>query len=648
MKTITLENHIIRSFAIFLVATASCVEAPGVPSGLEVSVAPLTLPGVVDACYTLTVKNDANQTVSTRNDICASRFGANGGITYIATCDATDSDSNGSATNTVTLTIDGLYAAANKTAPITDFINPCSAPHAPNGCQLSANCVENADAPINFNLTLMREANQGFFDIGVNFDDIFCSAKLDCTDGSGLPLNLLHHPATGQRGQTAVVALACTTGPGGAATHLLRDPIKVTCGSTTTWLDPAHGRGNIYGTGAGQLTDPNTSDSIWQYAIYAGSENLDCGGVSCDKRYWNIAIGFNATATNCRIQTTASAIESSVPPSFSTPAGANYPVITWDVALTTNTTPGTLACGKHPLNGSPAGVTTAYTGVNTSKTFIDRFDGTTLSVGSCPAGYSGSTCTTPVCAGGCGTHGSCTAPNTCTCESGWSGANCQNSAASLVTSGLVLHLDAGQSASYPGSGTSWTDLTSNAYVGALSGGVAFSSFNGGILTFDGSDDSMQIVSTIPQTMNTISVWVRMGTQTNCPIVYYGSNEFQSNNWTWGIAVYPNNTHGFNEGPMNYPTTSLYTEAVNTGTWKNFTLVRNDAGHTRLYKNGVLVGTKLNAGTTAIRSNSDRFIIGRAGSIYGAFALSNVLVYDRALSAAEVLTNFNALKGRFGL
>lgn len=59
------------------------------------------------------------------------------------------------------------------------------------------------------------------------------------------------------------------------------------------------------------------------------------------------------------------------------------------------------------------------------------------------------------------------------------------SAASIVTSGLVMHLDAGNPASYPGSGTTWTDLTGNSNNASLYGGWSYDSANGGRIIFDG-------------------------------------------------------------------------------------------------------------------------------------------------------------------
>lgn len=218
----------------------------------------------------------------------------------------------------------------------------------------------------------------------------------------------------------------------------------------------------------------------------------------------------------------------------------------------------------------------------------------------------------------------------------------------IVTDGLVLCLDAANPRSFISGSTIWNDLTKNLNSGSLVNGPTFNSSNGGSFVFDGVDDYSNISNPINNTMNTISIYVNMQSINVCPIVYYGADSFDSGSWTWGIAVFPSNTHGFNESPLNYPTTSLYTESVSVGTWKNFTLVRNDNGDTKLYKNGVLVGTKVGSGTTSLRNSGDRLYIAKAGSTYGNFNLGNILIYNKSLSSSEVLQNYNATKSRFGL
>ena len=216
----------------------ACADGAG-PSGtsgpsLAIEVAPLDLPGVGFACYDLAVENGLGQPVWSRGNpalafpgdtatLCSTAFGngPGGDITYIGPCDASQPN------HEVALVLDGLYATGG--AALTDFENPCPSD---DPCLLPAVCQPNGDTPVNFNLTVLRDARQGFFDVAVNFDDIFCSAKADCTydDAGQEPITLLFDPATQTRTQTAVIGLACTAGPGNdVSTTLLMNDVRVTC-----------------------------------------------------------------------------------------------------------------------------------------------------------------------------------------------------------------------------------------------------------------------------------------------------------------------------------------------------------------------------------------------------------------------------------
>jgi len=164
--------------------------------GLAVTVAGLSLPEVDDVCVDLRVTN-ATGVVWQRGDttrtklgadqvgdgpagaadtetICSSRYGdaAANGLTYVGPCDASsDTGERDGVQNDVTLWVDGLYAGG---ADVGDWQDPC-----PSGCTLEVDCAPNRDSLVRFDLAIMRDARQGFFDIAVSFSDIFCSAKLD-------------------------------------------------------------------------------------------------------------------------------------------------------------------------------------------------------------------------------------------------------------------------------------------------------------------------------------------------------------------------------------------------------------------------------------------------------------------------------------
>jgi hypothetical protein len=309
---------------------------------LAVEVSPLSLPGVTDVCYDLTVTNDQGATVWSEEDICASRYGRAGDVTFVGTCDATDGpDADLVATNTVTLKI---ASVAGSSGPIADYIDPCAAPNAPNGCQLSATCVENSDVPITFNLTLMREANQGFFDIGVNFRDIFCSAKYDCGTSES-PLTLLHD-SSGKRSKTQVIGLACTASPGtDVQTTLWFTDVKVTCtgaSPSVSTIAPGVEPGNLCAPGAADGSNAPSSCAagttlaatgpLFQAALYKGVESLS----GMNKVYLNMALGFEASFpadTTCSVSFRATADDANDPVLIdgAVPAGSIYPYIEYDV-----------------------------------------------------------------------------------------------------------------------------------------------------------------------------------------------------------------------------------------------------------------------------------------------------------------------------
>ncbi len=365
-------------------ASSSCaVDKPDALSPrLELAVAPLVLPGVGKICYDLRVtdgptKNDPivwakgtaglNGGVADAGALCSSSFGngSGGDLTFVGACVASPVDSGQDyRTNSVTLWIDGVYDEVNSYVSPTGangWKNPCS-----DGCTLTAQCRENADTRVEFNLTILREANQGFFDIGVNFEDIFCSAKVDCVDNQSQPIDLLFNTATGQRDTTIVTGFACTAGPGtGIDTTLYRNPLVITCGaSAPIILDPAAGKGNIWST------DATPGDAVFQYAVYAGDESVQCGGQTCNKRYWNVAIGLKESVQNCTLTTSMTASNGDLA-DFKTPSSTTYPYI--DVSIPLTNASG-IACTQHKLDGS-AGVATGYTPVNVRKDFAASFDG---------------------------------------------------------------------------------------------------------------------------------------------------------------------------------------------------------------------------------------------------------------------------------
>ena len=215
-------------------------------------------------------------------------------------------------------------------------------------------------------------------------------------------------------------------------------------------------------------------------------------------------------------------------------------------------------------------------------------------------------------------------------------------AAGIVTSGLALHLDAGNTASYPGTGTTWTDLSGNGNTGTLTNGPTYSSANGGSIVFDGGNDYAPIgTSSFPfgASAGTISLWAKTDTITGGfrSLVAYGTVGVPKARF---MAI-ENTTYFFGGYGSDITATG-----VPLNTWFNMSGVYTGT-NALLYVNGALV-----AGPTAKTWNTISSVatIGRQleNTAYWDGNLSQLCVYNKALSATEVLQNYYALRGRYGL
>lgn len=344
-----------RMGAVLALAFVACAKGDAGPTGPEgriaVNVAALDYPGVTDARYRITVWNGASprQKVWENDTLTSSRYGDGAGsLAYVGACDASAND------NTVELAILDLYSGPDQRIPAGDYVNP-----APDDDPISiaVTCAENTDVAVRLNLTVMRRAEQGFFDIGVEFEDIFCSAKFDCLK-DGQPIELLHNPATGRRDMTVVLGFACTTGRDGAAeatpTWLHMSNVLVECedegGDPVTYLVSPNGEGQVGPVG----------NIFYEVGVYHGQEDLP----GYDKCYWNMAFGVKLTSAlkNCRLRADGTASTGSWAPTGTSLEDTVYPYVHWDIDLTGND--GQLACSAHKLDDDSGHVATAYTGMS--------------------------------------------------------------------------------------------------------------------------------------------------------------------------------------------------------------------------------------------------------------------------------------------
>jgi len=218
----------------------------------------------------------------------------------------------------------------------------------------------------------------------------------------------------------------------------------------------------------------------------------------------------------------------------------------------------------------------------------------------------------------------------------------------IVDDGLVFAIDAGSTRSYPGSGTTGADLISSESI-TLNNGVGFSTDKGGTWTFDGSDDYIQTSfgQNIVSTGFSVNFWFNVTGNATCffmqmyvsadvnTVFRVERNSIGANSIEFGHS--PNGSGGMSElTSTNFP----------NDVWQSCTIAYN--GSTKyIYRNGVL--------DTSVSSSDVYFYTGailriaarQDGTLLPINGkMPSVKVYNKALSAAEILQNYNAQRTRF--
>jgi hypothetical protein len=232
----------------------------------------------------------------------------------------------------------------------------------------------------------------------------------------------------------------------------------------------------------------------------------------------------------------------------------------------------------------------------------------------------------------------------------------------IIERGLVLHLDASALESYLGSGNNWIDLSGNNYQGTLTNGPTFDSANKGTIVFDGSNDYVTTADVDHGTSQfTLEAWVYFSSfnSGNCVIKKNTDNDY------WPVFQLSVGNDGAISG---YYSSQVYgnclegaissTGIILTGQWYHLCFSKGADGYTtmKLHKNGVsqsysnyLYGSHINN-----VCNSDKPVLIGINYDYPNFIqpvngkISVVRIYNRQLSDAEVLHNYNVQKSRYGL
>ena len=206
----------------------------------------------------------------------------------------------------------------------------------------------------------------------------------------------------------------------------------------------------------------------------------------------------------------------------------------------------------------------------------------------------------------------------------------------IVTNGLVLALDAADQNSYSGSGTVWNDLSGNNNTGSLTNSPTFNSANGGNLQFAtntyinlGNPTSLNILS------YTVAAWAKSNTFTNYQnIIFKGTGT-----GNYGIAINSSGDWTFQ------PVGAFIGDTLSLNTWNYFVGTSNGTQVTA-YRNG------LQKRQTTISTTNDGTVVtvgaDTVNSRYFNGSIALVQMYNRALSATEILQNYNEQKSRFDL
>lgn len=212
----------------------------------------------------------------------------------------------------------------------------------------------------------------------------------------------------------------------------------------------------------------------------------------------------------------------------------------------------------------------------------------------------------------------------------------------IVRDGLVLYLDAGNTKSYPGSGTTWTDLSGNGRNGNLRNGPTYGTDGGGSISFDGINEDVSVPFTTDLQDSTVSLWLRADTMEDYVFRAAGASPGYFQLYLWGDGKLQLE---FSRTTPSLASSALVGSAgdIATGVWYNVCVTLSPTLGAVIYRNGKLLKSGTWGSTGPITpTNLDIANPSFDGTIAAAYA------YSRSLTATEVLQNYNALRSRFGI
>ena len=248
----------------------------------------------------------------------------------------------------------------------------------------------------------------------------------------------------------------------------------------------------------------------------------------------------------------------------------------------------------------------------------------------------------------------------------------------VTSNGLLLNLDAAVQSSYSGSGLTWNNIAplGNSVVTDFqltSTNASYSSDYGGVIRFSSAGGWASSSTGFPNLSSySVEVWVRPGgtrgdydpsiaANTNYTPCFFSEKVYNEGAGNRVNMVLAYNARGLTAGTAN--NSYRYEAAINNGSWKKHQIATDystdlnnwvqivsvyNGSTLTIYRNGVSLGTSSALGISSLRQSTIGYYIAHrwdmTDGVYGDY--SKVMMYNKALSASEVTTNYSAFSARF--
>jgi len=221
----------------------------------------------------------------------------------------------------------------------------------------------------------------------------------------------------------------------------------------------------------------------------------------------------------------------------------------------------------------------------------------------------------------------------------------------IISNGLTLYLDAADTNSYPGSGTTWTDLSSGNNGTLVNTPSFISADGGGCIQLNGINNYITLPTTgfAPASL-TIDYWIKRISDEGyfCLIDNADNPEFRMIFQSSGkLQMY-----FYDDGA--YASTALSTTTFSTGSWYNITSTLTNGSQNVYINNNQEIITTTGTYTGGPSGNAGEHTLGtynRPGAGYGGYAnvrIGSYKFYNRVLTTDEILQNYNSVRSRYGL